>query len=65
MAPAPPSIHAALLNPEPDFYILGAKSFGRDSRFMISNGLLQIRALFSILGDRADLDLYATMTGLV
>jgi hypothetical protein len=55
----------ALLNPEPDFYILGAKSFGRDSRFMISMGLDQVRALFSILGDRADLDLYTTMTGLV
>ncbi|MEX2111557.1 MAG: hypothetical protein WD845_00125 [Pirellulales bacterium] len=55
----------ALLNPEPDFYILGAKSFGRDSRFTIATGLEQVRALFTILGDRADLDLYATMPGLV
>jgi thioredoxin reductase len=54
----------ALLTPEPDFYILGAKSFGRDSRFTIAHGLDQIRALFTILGDRADLDLYATMAGL-
>lgn len=53
-----------LLNPEPDFYILGAKSFGRDSRFLISQGLEQIRELFTIIGDRADLNLYATMAGL-
>jgi hypothetical protein len=51
----------ALANAEPDFYILGAKSFGRDSRFLISMGLAQIRDLFTILGDRAELDLYATM----
>jgi len=55
---------ASLCTPEPDFYILGAKSFGRDSRFLICDGLDQIRALFAILGDRADLDLYATMKGL-
>jgi hypothetical protein len=54
----------ALLQPEPDFYILGAKSFGRDSRFTIAHGLDQIRALFTIIGDRADLDLYSTMAGL-
>jgi hypothetical protein len=51
----------SLIVPEPDFYVLGAKSFGRDSRFLISDGLDQIRELFAIIGDRADLDLYATM----
>lgn len=50
----------ALLNPEPDFYILGAKSYGRNSQFLLSTGHEQIRQLFSIIGDRADLDLYAT-----
>lgn len=50
----------ALINPEPDFYVLGAKSYGRDSRFLLSAGLAQIRDLFSIIGDRAELDLYAT-----
>lgn len=55
-APAGPQ---ALINPEPDFYTLGAKSFGRDSRFLLSVGLAQIRDLFTIIGDRADLDLYA------
>ncbi len=49
-----------LLNPEPDFYILGAKSYGRNSHFLLSVGHEQIRELFSIIGDRADLNLYAT-----
>ena len=48
----------SLLNPEPNFHILGAKSYGRDLRFLISVGLEQIRDLFTIIGDRADLDLY-------
>ena len=54
----------ALLLPEPDFYILGAKSFGRDPRFLIADGLEQIRELFTIIGDRPDLNLYATMATL-
>jgi hypothetical protein len=56
-----PSGPASLINPEPDFYILGAKSFGRDSRFLLSDGLAQIRDLFTVIGDRANLDLYANM----
>lgn len=48
-----------LLNPEPNFYILGAKSYGRNSRFLFSIGLEQIRQLFAIIGDREDLNLYA------
>jgi thioredoxin reductase len=55
----------SLVQPEPDFYILGAKSMGRDSRFLLGNGLDQIRALFTIIGDRPELNLYATMAGLV
>ena len=55
----------ALVNVEPDFYVLGAKSCGRDPRFTIALGLAQIRELFAIIGDRADLDLYATMDKLV
>ncbi len=53
-----------LFNPEPDFYVLGAKSYGRNSRFLISVGLTQIRDLFTILADRAELDLYANMAKL-
>ena len=50
-----------LLNPEPNFYILGSKSYGRNSSFLVSVGLEQIRELFTIIGDRENLDLYATM----
>lgn len=55
---------ASLINPEPDFYVLGAKSFGRNSRFLLSQGLAQIRDLFTIMGDRATLDLYGSVEGL-
>lgn len=49
----------SLLNPEPNFYILGAKSYGRNSNFLLSVGLEQVREVFTIIGDRATLDLYA------
>jgi hypothetical protein len=49
-----------LINPEPNFYILGVKSYGRNSNFLFSVGLQQITQLFQIIGDRKDLDLYAT-----
>lgn len=40
-------------NPEPGFYILGAKSYGRNSTFLIRSGLEQIAALFASLeGER-------------
>ena len=51
---------ASLTNPEPHFYILGAKSYGRNSHFLIAVGLEQIRELFALIGDRENLDLYAT-----
>jgi glycine/D-amino acid oxidase-like deaminating enzyme len=44
-------------NPEADFYVLGAK--GGAKTFV--EGLVQIRDLFAILGEREDLDVYATM----
>ena len=47
-----------LLNPEPNFYILGAKSYGRKSNFLLAVGLQQIREVFTIIGDRETLDLY-------
>ncbi len=61
-ASSPPA--ELLLTPEPDFYVLGAKSVGRDERFTIAAGLLQIQQLFTIIGDRADLNLYARHTAL-
>ena len=48
-----------LMQPEPNFYILGAKSYGRTSNFLFSVGLEQIRDVFTIIGDRPTLDLYA------
>lgn len=50
-----------LVNPEPHFYVLGAKSYGRNRNFTLAVGLEQIRALFSLIGDRASLNLYATV----
>ena len=51
---------ADLINPEPNFYVLGVKSYGRNSNFLFSVGLQQIKQLFQIIGDRKDLDLYVT-----
>jgi hypothetical protein len=50
---------SGLVLDEPDFYVLGAKSRGRAADFLYTAGLEQIRELFAIIGDRADLDLYA------
>ena len=47
-----------LITTEPNFYILGAKSYGRGSQFLISVGLEQVRELFTLIGGRADLNLY-------
>ena len=48
-----------LVSPEPNFYILGSKSYGRKSNFLFSAGLAQIREVFTLIGDRVTLDLYA------
>ncbi len=50
-----------VMTSEPDFYVLGAKSRGREALFRIEIGLNQIREVFSVIGERADLDLYSTM----
>lgn len=41
---------ALLKNPEPNFYILGAASYGRDARFLLQTGLQQVTELFESLG---------------
>ena len=44
------SAEATLLcNPEPNFFILGAASYGRDSRFLLRNGLEQVEQLFDTI----------------
>lgn len=50
-----------LQHPEPNFFILGSKSFGRNSNFLLSLGLEQIRDAFTVIAGRKDLDLYKTM----
>ncbi len=60
------SEHAAtrLITTEPNFYILGAKSYGRDASYLMTDGFAQIRDLYALIGGRATLDLYATATEL-
>ncbi|WP_158545345.1 FAD-dependent oxidoreductase [Bremerella cremea] len=48
-----------LFHPEPNFYILGAKSYGRRSDFVLATGFEQIRQVFAVIGDRENLNLYA------
>jgi hypothetical protein len=48
-----------LRNPEPDFFILGAKSYGRNPHFLVRLGLDQVRELYQALEADTRLDLYA------
>jgi len=48
-----------LMNPEPGFFIVGSKSYGRNSSFLLSTGYEQIRDVFRLLERQPDLDLYA------
>jgi hypothetical protein len=41
-----------LTNPEPDFYIVGAKSYGRGSQFLIRLGLAQVREIYTLIDGR-------------
>lgn len=43
-----------LRNPEPGFFILGAKSYGRDSRFLLRIGLEQIESVFELIAAEAE-----------
>jgi thioredoxin reductase len=47
-----------LRNPEPNFYIVGAKSFGRNSLFLLRLGFEQVRDVFTLITSNAKLDLY-------
>lgn len=48
----------SLKNPEPNFYILGAKSYGRDSHFLMRIGFEQVRDVFTLITGNTGLDLY-------
>ena len=49
---------ASLKNPEPNFFILGAKSYGRNAQFLLRDGFEQVRGVFQIVAGNAGLDLY-------
>lgn len=38
-----------LRNPEPNFFVLGAKSYGRNSNFLLRAGFQQVREVFTLL----------------
>jgi hypothetical protein len=46
---------AVLRHPEPNFYILGAKSYGRYSNFLVRVGLEQVRDVFALITGQADM----------
>ena len=43
---------------EPNFFVLGIKSYGRDAGFLMHNGFRQVRDVFKLLSGDDDLDLY-------
>src|SRR5262249_27355886 len=47
-----------LRNPEPNYFILGAKSYGRNSNFLLRAGFEQVRDVFTLVTGKTDLDLY-------
>ena len=51
----PPQGAAALRNPEPNFYLLGAKSYGRNSGFLLRTGFEQVREVFTLIVSNPDL----------
>jgi thioredoxin reductase len=48
---------ASLRHPEPNFYVLGAKSYGRNTNFLLRAGFEQVREVYTLITGRADLDL--------
>ena len=50
----------SLRNPEPGFFILGAKSYGKNPHFLIRLGLEQIRDVYRLITDNPELDLYTS-----
>ncbi len=43
---------------EPNFFVLGIKSYGRDAGFLMHNGFRQVRDIYKLLSGNAALDLY-------
>jgi len=49
---------ASLRTPEPNFYILGMKSYGRNPHFLLKTGFEQVRDVFTLITGKTDLNLY-------
>jgi thioredoxin reductase len=49
-----------LENPEPGFFILGSKSYGKNSNFLIRIGIQQVQEVYSLVEGRPDLNLYGS-----
>jgi thioredoxin reductase len=49
---------SVLKTTEPGFFILGAKSYGRNSQFLMRKGFEQVREVFAFLTGKNGLDLY-------
>ncbi len=47
-----------LKNPEPGFYIIGSKSYGKGFNFLLKNGLDQVRDALGLVTGRPEIDLY-------
>lgn len=53
-----PDDPALLWSGEPNFFILGIKSYGRDAGFLMQNGFRQVRDVYRLLKAEPNLDLY-------
>ena len=49
-----------LVNPEPNFFVLGSKSYGKNSNFLIRIGLEQVRDVFGSLEKTSAVDRFAS-----
>lgn len=53
-----PGDPALLQSGEPNFYIIGIKSYGRDAGFLMQNGFRQVRNVYKLISGDDTLDLY-------
>ena len=51
-------------NPEPGFFIIGHKSYGRRSDFLLRTGIEQVRDIFRLVEGDENLDLYAEVNSI-
>lgn len=53
-----PDDPALLWSGEPNFFIVGIKSYGRDAGFLMQNGFRQVRDVYRLLTSKPEFDLY-------